>query len=90
MKPLCGPGCAIFCTLISIAGIIFLVVMGALFNAGVSQFTESTKMPADHKAVGHGCYMAAAIYVGFLLLSLCQIKVNKRQANVEYTAVATN
>ncbi|CAG8655882.1 11018_t:CDS:2, partial [Paraglomus brasilianum] len=67
-----GPGLAITCTGLSFAGVIFLLVLGALFKAEVEGLTESTTDPDDPQAVAWACFMAAGIYAGLLLCCGCQ------------------
>ncbi|CAG8454997.1 3092_t:CDS:2 [Ambispora leptoticha] len=68
-----NPTLSIFCTGLSAAGVIFLVVLGALFDAEVESLTESTHDPDDPHAVASACYLAAVIYAAFLTTCGCQI-----------------
>ncbi|KAJ1931429.1 hypothetical protein DL89DRAFT_265376 [Linderina pennispora] len=67
-----SPGCATTCQILSVFGIIFLLILGALFKAEVHELTSSTEDPADPKAVGHACFVAAGIYAAFLVCCTCQ------------------
>ncbi|ORX90703.1 hypothetical protein K493DRAFT_272744 [Basidiobolus meristosporus CBS 931.73] len=75
----CPPACAICCSILSVIGIIFLVVLGALFKIEVHELTEGDKAPKDPQAVALGCFVAAGIYAAFLALSLCQTWLHKKQ-----------
>lgn len=67
-----SPGCALCCQILSVFGIVFLVALGLLFNAEVEDLTGSVEDPVNPKEVGHACFIAAAIYAGFLLCCSCQ------------------
>ncbi|KAJ1916530.1 hypothetical protein H4219_003745 [Mycoemilia scoparia] len=69
---LVSPGCAVCCQVFSVFGIVILLVMGAMFNAEVEEFTGSIHDPEHPKAVGRACYLAAGIYALFLVFCGCQ------------------
>ncbi|KAJ1653123.1 hypothetical protein IWQ61_006690 [Dispira simplex] len=78
MKPIVGAGCATCCSVLSAVGIVFLVILGAMFSARAPQFTESIKDPDNYDAIANSCYMAAGIYAVFLMFCCCQSFMNQR------------
>ncbi|PIA16099.1 hypothetical protein COEREDRAFT_63211 [Coemansia reversa NRRL 1564] len=74
---LVSPGCAIFCQVLSVFGIVFLLVLGFLFNAEVEELVGSTEDPVNPKEVGHACFLAAGIYTAFFVCCSCQQFVRK-------------
>ncbi|KAJ2776403.1 hypothetical protein H4R18_005691 [Coemansia javaensis] len=67
-----SPGCAVCCQVLSVFGIVFLVALGLLFNAEVEELTGSTEDPVHPRDVARACFLAAAIYAGFLACCSCQ------------------
>ncbi|KAJ2398565.1 hypothetical protein GGI23_003172 [Coemansia sp. RSA 2559] len=72
-----SPGCAMCCQVLSVFGIVFLVILGLLFNAEVEELTGSTEDPVHPKEVGRMCFIAAAIYAGFFFCCSCQQVVRR-------------
>ncbi|GAA5886664.1 hypothetical protein JCM5296_005364 [Sporobolomyces johnsonii] len=79
-RPLVSTGLAGCCTVLSVFGLVFLLVIGACFDAEVEVLTGSTKSPPDSHAVAKNCYLAAAVYAAFVLFCTCQVGVNRRYA----------
>ncbi|XP_014858980.1 ribonuclease kappa-B [Poecilia latipinna] len=90
----CGPKMAACGMVISIWGIIMLGMLGIFFSTNSAvliedvPFTEEDiwedKQPpqriyALYRQVGINCFIAAAIYVAVGAISLCQVRLNKRQ-----------
>ncbi|KAL4631398.1 ribonuclease kappa-B [Arapaima gigas] len=89
----CGPKLAACGIVISIWGVVMLVLLGIFFtiHSGVLiedvPFTEED-MQKDlnspqaiytlYNQVGYNCFIAAGIYVLIAGLSLCQVRLNKR------------
>ncbi|KAL0077583.1 hypothetical protein J3Q64DRAFT_1299141 [Phycomyces blakesleeanus] len=80
MKTFVGPGLSVCCSLLSVCGIIFLVVLGFAFDAEVEVLTEFTSDPDDPKATAHACFTAAIVYACFLAFCSCQTLVHKYNA----------
>ncbi|KAM4726349.1 ribonuclease kappa-B [Anableps anableps] len=90
----CGPKMAACGMVISIWGVIMLAMLGIFFSAKSAvliedvPFTEedirTDKNPpqniyALYNQVGINCFIAAAVYVAVGAISLCQVRLNKRQ-----------
>ncbi|KAG9285342.1 hypothetical protein G9A89_010817 [Geosiphon pyriformis] len=75
-----GPLASTTCAGLSFAGIIFLLILGALFDAEVEGLTESNSDPDNPHIVAQTCYLAALIYGGFFLTCGCQALVHKKQS----------
>lgn len=89
----CGPKLAACGIVLSIWGVIMLVMLGIFFSAHSAvliedvPFTEedirNDKSPPQtiyglYNQVGYNCFIAAAIYVVVGGVSLCQVRLNKR------------
>ncbi|KJE92665.1 hypothetical protein CAOG_03582 [Capsaspora owczarzaki ATCC 30864] len=72
----CGPKCSSCCMVFSIWGILMLIVLGILFKVKTVSLFEDTD---DSSKTGTNCFIAAGIYAGTLLLSLCQRKLNQNR-----------
>ncbi|KAL1922082.1 uncharacterized protein VTP21DRAFT_10724 [Calcarisporiella thermophila] len=68
------PAC---CSILSVMGIIFLLALGALFDAGA--LTHSTEDPDDPHAVARNCYTAAGVYGVVLVICLIMLTVQRRR-----------
>ncbi|ORZ00683.1 hypothetical protein BCR43DRAFT_485631 [Syncephalastrum racemosum] len=77
MKTFVGPGAATCCSLLSVFGIIFLVLLGMAFDAKVEVLTEFTDDPDDPHAIASSCFTAAIVYACFLGFCGCQSLVHK-------------
>jgi len=44
-----------------------------MFKAGVHELTKTKESPKDPKAVGTSCFIAAAIYLLFIIFCSCQV-----------------
>ncbi|GAA5845017.1 hypothetical protein JCM5353_003396 [Sporobolomyces roseus] len=77
-RPLVGTPLAGCCTVLSIFGAIFLALIGLCFQRNVEVLTGSTKSPHDTAAVAKNCYIAALVYVAFIVFCSCQVGVNRR------------
>ncbi|XDV54142.1 hypothetical protein PO909_022497 [Leuciscus waleckii] len=88
----CGPKLAACGIVLSIWGVVMLSMLGIFFSAKSAvliedvPFTEEDirKNPPQtiyglYNQVGINCFIAAAIYVGVGAVSLCQVRLNKRQ-----------
>ncbi|KTF80870.1 hypothetical protein cypCar_00041886 [Cyprinus carpio] len=90
----CGPKLAACGIVLSTWGVIMLSMLGIFFSAKSAvliedvPFTEEDiredKNPPQniyglYNQVGINCFIAAAIYVGVGAVSLCQVRLNKRQ-----------
>jgi ribonuclease kappa len=80
MYVVCKPGCAMCCTVLSVLGIIFLVSMGLAYGTGVRELVNGPvdHTPDDPALTAQACYVAAAIYVGYIAFCVCQLWVHKR------------
>ena len=63
----------------SIFGIVFLLVLGALYQANAEVLTTGHDAPKDAQATGQACYIAAAIYAGVLVLGIWQYFLARRR-----------
>jgi len=81
MKPFCGIKCATCCSVTSVWGIVFLVIVGALFKmratALIHDVAHNTEEDMDKAA--NTCWMAAGCYVVTLGLSAFNIKAHNAQ-----------
>ncbi|KAJ3011365.1 hypothetical protein HKX48_006866 [Thoreauomyces humboldtii] len=80
-----GPGLSLCCTIVSAVGIVFLLLLGALFNAENEELVEGKAgtVPTDPAMVARGCYLAGFIYMGFFAFCWCQSYVNQKMAAEE-------
>ncbi|KAI9101698.1 hypothetical protein DFS34DRAFT_426139 [Phlyctochytrium arcticum] len=78
-----GPACSMCCTILSAFGIVFLLMMGALFNTENPSLADHNNPPADLRVVAKGCYLAGFIYMAFFVFCWCQSYLNQRQAAQE-------
>jgi len=76
----CGEGNAYFCSVVSFVGVIFLLVLGYLFDIKSPSFTESVKDPAHPEQIARACYLAAGAYAVCLVFSICQAQLHSRKA----------
>lgn len=89
----CGPKLAACGIVISIWGVIMLAMLGIFFTTHSAVLIEDVPlteedMRGDESAinnvyslfnqVGYNCFIAAGVYVVLGFVSLCQIKLNKR------------
>ncbi|RKP01048.1 hypothetical protein CXG81DRAFT_12443 [Caulochytrium protostelioides] len=76
-----GPACATCCQLLSIAGFIFLAVIGMLFRSGADTLVLGHEgVPANADAMGKHCYIAAIMYLILVMFCGCQRYANNRLA----------
>uniref|UniRef100_A0A3B4WKX7 Ribonuclease, RNase K b n=3 Tax=Seriola TaxID=8160 RepID=A0A3B4WKX7_SERLL len=90
----CGPKMAACGIVISIWGVIMLAMLGIFFSAKSAVLIEDVPFTEDdirndknppqniyslYNQVGINCFIAAAIYVAVGAVSLCQVRLNKRQ-----------
>jgi len=85
MKTFVSPFTASCLSIISIAGIIFLSIIGYLFDNGFEGLTESTTDPVDPKAAANVCFTAAGIYGGLFIVMSCQNWAHSRNLRNEIT-----
>lgn len=84
----CGPKCSICCALLSVWGIVMLGIMGILFYVGspilaedvTANWDDDEQVVQAYKTVGVNCWIAAAIYIGILGISLQQFWMSKKRA----------
>ncbi|KAK4055630.1 hypothetical protein OIV83_000176 [Microbotryomycetes sp. JL201] len=69
------PGC---CTVLSVIGVIFLLLLGLAFDKEVHVLTGSTKFEADPHQLAKQLYMAAVVYGVFVVFCGMQLGVNAR------------
>ena len=80
--------CSTCCTVISVWGILFLFVMGALFDMQArALIADAPPDPDTHKITADGmrkaagiCYGSGGIYVGTFLLSVWQMQRNSKES----------
>ncbi|KAI9596374.1 hypothetical protein BDF19DRAFT_438895 [Syncephalis fuscata] len=87
MRPFVSYGNAACCSILSVIGIVFLLILGHLFDTEAEQYTESKNSPADPHGVAHACYVAAAIYAGFVVCCGGQLLLHKRIPRTDYAAL---
>lgn len=85
MKTICGPKLSMCCTLLSTWGLIMLLILGGMFRVNAVAFiedigetsTETTKTDLEkiYTGVSNNCFIAAGIYLFFLLFSSWQYKL---------------
>ncbi|KAI8925477.1 hypothetical protein BC831DRAFT_461009 [Entophlyctis helioformis] len=76
-------GSALQCSVISVCGIVFLLGMGALYQARVDELVEGKNAPKDPIAVARACYVAAFIYAGFFFFCFCQSYLHTKKNEEE-------
>jgi len=54
-----------------------------MFKAGVHELTKTKESPKDPKAVGTSCFIAAGIYLLFIIFCSCQTVVAKKTKKPE-------
>ncbi|KAI9009815.1 hypothetical protein BC832DRAFT_552533 [Gaertneriomyces semiglobifer] len=76
-----GPGYSLCCTIVSAVGVIFLFILGALFQAENGQLMhgEPDEVPKDPKAVARAAFIAGAIYAVLFGFCTCQFKLGQRR-----------
>ncbi|KAK3250236.1 hypothetical protein CYMTET_40380 [Cymbomonas tetramitiformis] len=72
---LCSPSCSLFCSMISIFGILIMGMLGTLIGSGygyVGEWGEKEKMisSAAQQDAANNCYTVAMIWTGFLGASM--------------------
>ncbi|KAG7257204.1 hypothetical protein CRUP_036641 [Coryphaenoides rupestris] len=72
----CGPKVAACGIVISIWGVIMLGMLGIFFSANKN---PPQSVYGLYNQVGINCFIAAAVYVAVGAVSLCQVRLNKRQ-----------
>ncbi|XP_004076713.1 ribonuclease kappa [Oryzias latipes] len=90
----CGPKMAACGIVISIWGVIMLAMLGIFFSTKSAVLIEDVPFTEDdifkdqnppqniyslYNQVGINCFIAAAVYVAVGAVSLCQVRLNKRQ-----------
>eukprot|EP00041_Stephanoeca_diplocostata_P006535 m.87722 g.87722 ORF g.87722 m.87722 type:complete len:99 (+) comp16419_c0_seq1:193-489(+) len=82
----CGPKCSSCCMILSVWGVIFLVIVGALFQSKARAFIvdieEGHRTATAMEDAGRSCYIAAGMYVVTFALSFWQMKVNSAKASI--------
>ncbi|KAI9189649.1 hypothetical protein H9P43_001082 [Blastocladiella emersonii ATCC 22665] len=68
----------------SVAGIIFMVLLGAFLDAGAPTLTQGHNAPSNPHFVASSCYTAAAIYAGLLVFGLSQSYLHKRNPSTQH------
>ncbi|ORX45415.1 hypothetical protein BCR36DRAFT_358388 [Piromyces finnis] len=80
---LVSPCCSVCCTVFSVFGAIILLAFGIMFKAGVHELTMTKESPANPGDVGVSCFIAAGIYLLFILFCSCQTVVAKKTKKPE-------
>ncbi|KAI9638804.1 uncharacterized protein MKK02DRAFT_41831 [Dioszegia hungarica] len=78
IRPVVSPALAGCCTIFSVFGVVILVAFGLFYGAHVEALTGSEEDPTDPDAVSRACYVAAAIYAGFIGFCGLQMVVHQR------------
>mmetsp|Transcript_9036 Transcript_9036/g.16837 ORF Transcript_9036/g.16837 Transcript_9036/m.16837 type:complete len:87 (+) Transcript_9036:288-548(+) len=73
-----GPFCSLFCTGMSLFGIVTLIILGSLIKSEYAYTGVYFKDEDERSATVSGCFTAAVVYVGFLVYSGICIIYNKR------------
>ncbi|XP_043237358.1 ribonuclease kappa-B-like isoform X1 [Amphibalanus amphitrite] len=95
--PLCGPKCSLCGLIVSVWGIIQLSIMGGLFmwnsiglieDLGLEEHYDTTEelyKAADdaYSSIAYNCWIAAAIYLVTLVISMQQFHVNKQAGHFQ-------
>lgn len=74
-----GPFCSLFCTGMSIFGIITLITLGSLIKSEYAYTGVYFEDAEARSATVSGCFTAAVVYVAFLGWSGISILYNKRR-----------
>ncbi|CAO1616160.1 unnamed protein product [Jaminaea pallidilutea] len=83
LRPVVGPGLATCCTITSIFGVVCLSIIGYGFSHNWEAFMGSTEDPVDGGAVATNCYIAALLYVGFIVFCGCQLGAHRRYSRIQ-------
>lgn len=67
---------SIFMSIISTAGIVFLLILGFSFSSKLEHLVESDKITADPIAIGKACHVAAFLYAAILGFSSFQYYIH--------------
>lgn len=84
---LVGNGKALCCSVVSACGILFLVILGLLFQAESEILLEGKpgEVPKNGKVAAKGCFSAALIYLGFFVFCSFQSYLHARKRKEEAT-----
>ncbi|KAI8800449.1 hypothetical protein BJ742DRAFT_841573 [Cladochytrium replicatum] len=74
---------AAMCTVTSAFGVVFLAILGALFNAEVPELMDSHIAPADPHAFATVCFAAAGLYLFTFLFCFCQSSLISKKARAD-------
>ncbi|QDZ18949.1 hypothetical protein HOP50_02g14550 [Chloropicon primus] len=74
-----GPFCSLFCTGMSLFGIVTLLTLGTLIKNEYAYTGVHFEDEEARTATASGCFTAAVVYVGFLGWSGVSILYNKRR-----------
>ncbi|KAM9836725.1 ribonuclease kappa-A [Aulostomus maculatus] len=92
---ICGPKLAACGVVLSLWGVVMLALLGIFFTTHAAVLIEDVPITDEdlhqdsnpptriydlYNKVGYNCFIAAAIYVVFGLLSCCQMRLNKQKA----------
>ena len=80
---MCGPDvnacCAYFCTGMSVFGIFGLTIFGIIIQSGGGWYLGVPQ--ADNESAARACFLAAAIYLGFLVwCGCCVARMNAKKS----------
>ena len=80
---MCGPDvnacCAYFCTGMSVFGIFGLTIFGIIIQSGGGWYLGVPE--ADSESAARACFVAAAIYLGFLVFCCSNLmRINAKKA----------
>mmetsp|Transcript_3754 Transcript_3754/g.10323 ORF Transcript_3754/g.10323 Transcript_3754/m.10323 type:complete len:111 (-) Transcript_3754:284-616(-) len=78
----CPQPCALCCSMFSAAGVIMLIIVGALVQIGYTKIdnAEVTLNKDDREAAALSCYEAAAIYGAIMILCIIRYWVPTRSS----------
>ncbi|KAK4057962.1 hypothetical protein OIO90_001181 [Microbotryomycetes sp. JL221] len=67
IRPVVGTPLASCCTVLSVIGVVFLLLLGLAFSREAHVLVGSTKFDADPQQVANTCYFAAVVYAVFVV-----------------------
>ena len=77
-----GPFCSLFCTGMSIFGIVTLITLGSLIKSEYAYTGVYFENEEARSTTVSGCFTAAVVYVGFLVWSGISFVYNKRKKRI--------
>ncbi|KAF9994065.1 hypothetical protein BGZ80_000822 [Entomortierella chlamydospora] len=83
MKPMFSAENATCCSVLSVFGVIFLGIMGFLFQLPAESLTDTINDPDDPAAVAQACFTATMFYAFMVLFCGCQSWLHKREQRAQ-------